>query len=50
MKTTKKRTISTDYLIEALYNRIKSYIVIHLLSKNDDIKHTTVFSRLEEVN
>tara|TARA_R100001369_G_scaffold35030_1_gene60278 strand:+ start:404 stop:556 length:153 start_codon:yes stop_codon:yes gene_type:complete len=50
MKITKKKTISTDYLLEAVFRRVKSFVQFHILAKKVTSKHTTVFERFEEIN
>jgi hypothetical protein len=50
MKTTKKTRISTDYFLEALYGRVKSFLFSNLPSKLATIKMLAIVSWFKDIN
>lgn len=50
MKTTKKKTLSTDYFFEALYKKTKSFLVSNIPLKLVTLKVLAIASWFKDIN
>ncbi|WP_179343242.1 hypothetical protein [Winogradskyella ursingii] len=50
MKTTKRKTISTDYFFEALYKRAKTFLFSNVPSKLATLKVLAIIAWIKDIN